>query len=421
MADEQVEREQRTPSGSRVRRGLLVIGPGLAIAAAGVGAGDMVSSLTLGATYGLTLAWAVIIGALVKFAGTESIGRWYLATGKTPLRGFDSISRWVTGYFGAYSILIGFFYGAAIASATGLAVHALIPAISVRLGAVLGIVAGLAILWIGRYGVFQKVMSFFVAVMFVSIVGAAIITRPDLDVLTAGFKPTIPDGGLLYVLGVMGGVGMSIGLLSYGYWLRDRGWTGPSWVSTMRLDLVIGYVMTFVFMLSMMIVGAEFLQGSERSIEDEEGLLALADPFAAQFGELAKWLLLIGFFSAVFSSLVGGFNALAYVFSDIVNIFRGKEQERDDQAERTWPFRGYLLWMSFPPLLMLLFDQPILLVLIYAALGALFMPAMVAGLLWLMNSKRVPKGFRNGFVVNAILGLSLLMYVVLGVHELLNL
>lgn len=405
---------------SRLQRIVGVAGPGFIVAAAGVGAGDLIASLNAGASFGLTLAWAVVVGCFVKFIVTECIGRWSLATGTSPLRGFHQLSRIFTGYFGIYSVILGFFYGAAIAGALGLTVHAMFPAIGIKIGAIVAVLLGMAILWIGKYSSFEKIMSFFVVVMFISIVGAAVLTKPDMGLLFSGLTPRIPEDGTFYVLGVMGGVGMSIGLLSYGYWLRDRGWDGPGWIKTMRLDLVIGYGMTFIFMFAMMIVGAAFLQGTGKEVGGLQDLNALAAPFAAQFGEPAKWLLLIGMFSAVFSSLIGGYNALANVFNDIFNIFKGTNKERDENAARSLPFRAYIVWMCIPPLSMLFLDKPVMLVLIYAALGALLMPVLIGGLLWLMNTRRIDKKYRNGLGMNAALIVGLAMFAVLGINELMS-
>ena len=413
------------------RRGLRgafgIIGPGLVLAAAGVGAGDMISSLNAGASYGLTLVWAVVIGVLVKYIVTDNIGRWSLVTGTSPIRGFHRLSKAFTGYFGIYSLIIGFFYGAAIASALGLSVNAMFPEIDTKVGAIVAVLVGLVVLWIGRYAAFERIMSVFVAVMFVSIVGAAVLAQPDPAVLLSGFTPQVPEGGTFYVLGIMGGVGMSIGLLSYGDWLRERGWTGPAWVRAMRIDLIVGYGMTFVFMVAMMVVGAAFLQGSGGEVSGLKDLHGLANSFGDRYGAVAKWLLLIGVFSAVYSSLLGGYNALAHVFSDLFGVWRGRalHSERGPDAgtpvSATLPYRAYLVWMGVVPLSMLFFDRPVLLVLVYAALGALFMPALIAALLWLMNSKLLERRHRNGIAMNVALVLGLLLFVALGVNELLTL
>ena len=99
MADIADEREARTEAPSTFGSRLRFVGPGLIIAATGVGAGDMVSSLNAGTEYGMIFLWAILVGAFIKFYLTEGIGRWYMATGQTILRGWRSLGRFVSGFF----------------------------------------------------------------------------------------------------------------------------------------------------------------------------------------------------------------------------------------------------------------------------------------------------------------------------------
>ena len=76
----------------------------------------------------------------------------------------------------------------------------------------------------------------------------------------------------------------------------------------MRTDLTLGYALTALFMVSMLIIGAELLFGTGTSISDEEGLLALADPMQDQFGLLARWAFLIGFWAVATGAILGAWN-----------------------------------------------------------------------------------------------------------------
>ena len=64
-----------------------VIGPGLVVAATGVGAADMVATLVAGSQFGYGLLWAVIVGVILKIVLVEGAGRFSLATGKTIFEG----------------------------------------------------------------------------------------------------------------------------------------------------------------------------------------------------------------------------------------------------------------------------------------------------------------------------------------------
>ena len=80
----------------RWRAGLVVVGPGLIIAATGVGARDLIAVAVAGSKYGYALAWAAIVGTVLKYALNEGLARWQLATGTTLLEGWvRHLGRWV--------------------------------------------------------------------------------------------------------------------------------------------------------------------------------------------------------------------------------------------------------------------------------------------------------------------------------------
>ena len=75
---------------------LKLAGPGLVVAATGIGSGDVVAATVGGARYGVILLWAIAIGAFFKYVLNEGIARWQLATGKTALEGWaEYLPAWV--------------------------------------------------------------------------------------------------------------------------------------------------------------------------------------------------------------------------------------------------------------------------------------------------------------------------------------
>ncbi|MEQ9021801.1 MAG: Nramp family divalent metal transporter, partial [Pseudomonadales bacterium] len=66
---------------------MAVIGPGVLLAATGVGAGDLATGSIVGSLYGTVLLWAVVVGAWMKYIISEGVARWQLATGDTILEG----------------------------------------------------------------------------------------------------------------------------------------------------------------------------------------------------------------------------------------------------------------------------------------------------------------------------------------------
>ncbi|NKX50663.1 Nramp family divalent metal transporter, partial [Arthrobacter deserti] len=198
------------------------------------GAADMVATLVAGSRFGYTLFWAVVVGVVLKIILVEGAGRFTLATGRTIFEGWRSLGRWTSWYFGPYIMIWGFVYGATAMSSAAMPLAALFPAVDLKLWAVHTGLAGFAMVWFGRYEFFEKATAVLVGLMFVTVVGLAVIAAPNLPEMLGGLVPAIPEGGVLYTLALAGGVGGTITLAAYGYWLREKGWYTPKWMKVMQ-------------------------------------------------------------------------------------------------------------------------------------------------------------------------------------------
>ena len=401
------------PVPPRGARRLRYIGPGIVAAATGVGAGDLVATLIAGSRFGYALLWAAVIGCIVKIALAEGTARYHLVTGRTIFQGWQSLGRWTSVYFGAYILVWGLLYGATAMSATALPLTAMFPILSLRGWAVLAGLSGLIFVWFNRYQAFENVMKLLVAVMFVVMVGLAILVVPDLGAILDGLVPRIPEHSLFYTLGLIGGVGGTITTAAYGYWVNAKGWRGPAWLPMMRLDNNTAYVATGIFVIAMLIVGAQLLHSANIALEGgDEGLLGLSGLLAARFGRPIAIAFLIGFAASAYSSLLGVWQGVSLMFADYVHQLRGAE-DRPGNSDRSGPFRAYLLWLTFPPMLLLLFDKPFFLVILYAAFGAFFMPFLAVTLILLLNRRDIAPEHRNGWLSNGLLGISAALFIAL--------
>src|SRR5688572_14165495 len=170
-----------------LRDRLRALGPGLLLAAAGIGAGDVVVASVTGIKFGTTLLWAVVFTVALKFVLTEALARWQLATGETIVRAWIArLPRWVGVYFAGYLVLWTFLVGASLSSACGLAGASIFPALSVPVwGAVHAVVAALLVAS-NRYGPFQRVMKALVALMAACVFVCAGLAAPSLAAIVRG-------------------------------------------------------------------------------------------------------------------------------------------------------------------------------------------------------------------------------------------
>lgn len=398
-----------------------IVGPGLVVAATGVGAADMVATLVAGSQYGYALLWAVILGVILKIVLVEGAGRYTLATGKTIFEGWKTLGKWTTWYFGPYIIIWGFVYGATAMSSAAMPLAALFPAVDLKIWAVLMGLAGFAMVWFGKYSFFEKVTAVLVGIMFITVVGLAVIAAPNFPEMIKGLVPMIPSGGVVYTLALAGGVGGTITLAAYGYWLREKGWYTPKWMRVMRIDNSMAYVMTGIFVIAMLIVGAEVVQAAGVSLSaGDRGLLDLGDVLNERYGTFVGTGFLVGFWAASFSSIIGVWNGVSLMFADFWGHMRKKPAGHPDTMTGGKYFKFYVLWLTFPPMVLFLLDKPIALILAYGVLGSLFMPFLAITLLGLLNGKRIPKGWANRWHTNTALAITAILFIALGIQQLIK-
>ncbi len=417
MTDLDTRGDVREPQESAKR--WRIVGPGLVVAATGIGAGDLVATLVAGSRFGYALLWAAVLGVIIKIFLVEGAGRYSLATGKTIFEGWRTVGRWTTWYFGPYILIWALVYGAAALSSSALPLAALFPGVDLKVFAIVCGLVGAVVVWFGRYSAFEKMIAVFVGLMFVTVVCAAIVTVPNVPALLTGLVPTIPEGGLVVALSIAGGVGGTITLAANGYWLREKGWVAPRWMKVMRIDNSVAYVMSGIFVLSMLVVGAELLYSADIALADGEGgLVQLADVLGERYGAFMTWFFLLGFFATSFSSILGVWNGVSLMFADFLGTVRGLDVEDPRRRLGGSYYRAFIVWLTIPPIGLLFLDQPIGLIIAYGVLGALFMPFLAITLLVLLNTDRTPRAWRNRPLSNTVMGLSALLFVVLGVQQL---
>jgi Mn2+/Fe2+ NRAMP family transporter len=227
------------------KRLLALIGPAILVAATGVGAGDLATASFTGSMLGLTILWAVVLGAFLKFVLNEGLARWQLATGDTLLEGcVEHFGRPVQWLFVGYLVVWSFLVAAALMSAVGvtsLAIYAPWGTNSANkiFYGVLHSAAAVLLIRLGGYRLFEKVMGVCIALMFVTVVLTAVALRPSIAEVLAGLVwPAIPAvaGGVTWTVALIGGVGGTLTILCYGYWIREEGRRSVEDLKTCRVD-----------------------------------------------------------------------------------------------------------------------------------------------------------------------------------------
>ena len=180
------------------------------------------------------------------------------------------------------------------------------------------------------------------------------------------------------------------------------------------------YAVTGLFVVATLIVGAELLYSAQIAVATgDQGLLDLSTVLDDRYGSGAGTVFLVGFWSAAMSSLRRGLERRQ---PDVRRLRRTRARP-GPRAPRP-PHRRALVHgptscgsrcrrSSCSSS-----GKPIWLILAYGVLGAFFMPFLAVTLLWLLNSDRVPREWRNSLWSNVWMGITALTFVVLAATEL---
>jgi Mn2+/Fe2+ NRAMP family transporter len=352
---------------------------------------------------------------VLKFALTEGLARWQLATGTTIAQACsERLPWWVRLYFFFYLILWTFLVGGSLTNACGLAGHSVFPQLPLWAWGTIQSAIAVALVWSGRFSLFEHVMKLLVGGMVLLIAICAMMVRPDPRLLLEHlFWPTLPPGGGRAVLSILGGIGGSMTLLCYGYWIQENRWKNLSHQPAIRADLGLAYAVTFLFALALTIVASQ----CNAAVTQGNGIvLEVASRLKATVGPMGQWTFLLGFWCAVFTSLLGVWQGVPYLYADLVTS-RGQRMLSAAELKETWAYRGYLLFLAGPPLVLLFIDRPVAIVIVFTLVGAFFMPLLAGILLYLDHFARRCGEPGSGWLRTSLLLLALLIFSVIAVNE----
>jgi hypothetical protein len=158
-----------------------------------------------------------------------------------------------------------------------------------------------------------------------------------------------------------------------------------------------------------------------------EGLVACGDAireattlrYGASIGRGVAMVFLVGVWGAIFTSTLGVWNGVPYLFADFLNTLRGSYGETVNTSGAS--YRGYLLYLALPPMALLFLGRPIWVIKVYTLTGGLFMPLLAGTLLWLNSRRSLVGELRNGLVAITTLGLALVLFGLILVRQIVDL
>lgn len=233
-------------------------------------------------------------------------------------------------------------------------------------------------IWFGGFKLFARVMEYCAILLFITVMISLFQVDLDISIIKGLFVPHIPlsiPQSVNWTIALIGGVGGTLTVICYGYWIKEVGRESTKDIKTCRIDLGIGYLLTALFGIAMVILGSKI------SNVDGKGvglLLNISNVLEAQSGRWVALSFLIGAWGAIFSSMLGVWQSAPYILADFIS--KGKAEMKS--AHKSTMYRLWLLYIVFVPMISL-FVQFSTVQKYYSYFGALVVPFLTIILLYL--------------------------------------
>ena len=412
--------------GSAFRR----IGPGIVLASAIVGSGELIATTTLGAQVGYLALWIVLVSCAIKPVVQAELGRYTIVTGHTGLEGFNSVPGpragvswlvWAWAITVTMTLLqVGGMYGG-----VGQVLHVLVPAVPVAAWVAICLAITLAVLIGGGYARIERFAMLKVGLFTLLTVFAAavLILRPgavSAADLRAGLSFDLPPAGLVTAIAVFGitGVGATE-LVMYPYWCVEKGYArfvGPreddpawvararGWIRVMHLDIACSMVIYTLATVAFYLLGAGVLHRLGIVPAARDTVAVLSQLYTQTLGEWSLWVFYLGVVVTLYGTIFAATAAHSRMMADLARLLGAYERE-DGAARIMWRNRFVVVLATVPAIFYWFFESPVRMVVAGGVAQALMLPLIGFAAIHLRHT-RLPRELQPSAVTTIALWIS---------------
>lgn len=359
--------------------------------------------IVAGSKFNMQLLWVLLLSCLFSGILMFVYGNYGLVTGETALFAFKKHLKY--GKILAIVIIVGVTFGQwnSLMGILGISSNIIFEILAINfdgLGSykyeiVLGIATVIIVIFyllmlVGKYTFFEKVLVIFVTLMGTSFIVSLCFVQPlPIDVIK-GLIPTIPEvpGGKMLVAAFVGTTMASATFLSRPLFVKGKGWTIKN-LDQQKKDSITAAVLIFVISGVIMAVaaGALFYQGKEVT-----QVLDMANTLEPVAG---KWAVTIFFFGALSAGLSSIFPCLL-IAPLLVADYQSGELDTNSKQFRIITGIACLVALIGPAL----GANPIEIQILSQVFNVFVLPAVILGIILLVNNKKLMKGYKTTIALN---------------------
>lgn len=413
------------------------IGPAIVVSGCIIGSGELIVTTTMGARYGYTFLWAVIICTTIKYFIQIELGRYCMINNYTTIQALNQIpgpkwrnTSWLVYVFFLAVILLISALSGILASVGGImAVN--FPVFGANFWHfIIFLVVGI-ILWWGFYHVMEPlvtglVISFSLVVLVSVFLIQGTPYQFGLQDVAMGLKFKIPPGGGAIALGLMGSVGMTaFEMFFYPYWIQEKGYSSfigkkpeknlddyyrraAGWIEVMRADTLIATILAVVLTIAYYIMGASILHKLEVLPAGLDVVKDISNIFTATYGRWAYWLFMFGGFCTLFSTLVVFGASWGRMWADLCASMGFTDWE-DEKLRFNWVRGWQILFLISCLAFAWGIPKPVTMIIFGASINGLMLPFFAVAMMIL--ARRVEKQIAFNWLSNLMLTLTTIIAV----------
>ena len=409
---------------SAFMRAILSFGPAFLAIGYTIGTGSVTAMIVAGSTYGMQLLWVLLLSCLFSGVLIYAYGNFALVTGETALYSFKKHLKF--GKVIAILIIIGVSFGQwnSLTGILGISSNILFemialyfPAVVPHKYAVVVTIAVLvisimyAILLIGKYSLFEKILVIFVSCMGLSFILSLFVVHPMPAEVVRGLIPVIPDvvGGKMMVAAFVGTTMASATFLSRPLFIQGKGW-GIADRAQQKKDAIVAAVLVFIISGSVMAVAAGALFHEGKPVTDVLDMVNALEPIAGKFA------LTVFFFGTLAAGLSSVFPCML-IAPLLIEDYRSGKLDTQSTQFRIITGIAALFALTIP----VFGFNPVKGQLLTQVFNVFVLPLVILGIILMINKKKMMGEHAAGYLLNIVLGLAFMFSILISFNGILGL
>ncbi len=367
--------------------------------------------IVAGSTFGMQLLWVLLLSAFFSGALIYVFGNYTLITGETALFAFKKHLKW--GKAMSILIILGIALGQwnSLMGIMGISSNIIYEIIAIYVPQVIGhkyetvliisiLVTGVfyALLLVGKYTFFEKILVIFVSLMGLSFLLSLFLVYPLPKDVLQGLIPTVPEvpNGKMLVAAFVGTTMAAATFLSRPLFVKGKGWNSNH-RQKQKKDAIVAAILVFVISGSIMAVATGALYYGERPVSQVLDMVNTLEPVAGKF---ALTLFFFGTLSAGLSSIF----PILLIVPILIADFQSGQLDTSSQQFKIITAFACLFALIVP----VFGSNPIEMQILSQVFNVFVLPLVIIGILFLINNRKLMKGHKTSNPLQIVLLLSLI-------------